>query len=333
MSEREAAGPPVRRSGSTRSGRPARGRPSGGRSRRPRCRTARPRPASRSTDTRVERGELASSTACIVDSNWLSWARSASSFASTPSDTSSTWLGWSASHSRSRSGRWWASPCSGKKCGSRAATIPSQASSPAWRWSGCSRYRFHGSCPSTTLGSQLSDHLATSLRASRSLASSPSTSPRKRTSPATVTGESSRRFVCSARRRRTRAHRVGGDVPRSLRPVGADQVVDDAAVRGPLGEQTAAAELDVVGMGADREGGRRNGNRGERAPSVGSLLRWLTRVVRSHSGSTSRTSGWVEIGGGVDVERQIGIGPHLDTAFEPARAQGVGQVSLERAAP
>ena len=32
-----------------------------------------------------------------------------------------------------------ARPCSGKKCGSRAATMPSHASRPAWRWSGWRR--------------------------------------------------------------------------------------------------------------------------------------------------------------------------------------------------
>ena len=59
--------------------------------------------------------------------------------------TSSTWSGSSASHSSSGVGRWWARPCSRKKCGSRAATMPSHARKPAWRWSGCSRYCFHGS--------------------------------------------------------------------------------------------------------------------------------------------------------------------------------------------
>ena len=47
--------------------------------------------------------------------------------------TSSTWFGSSASHSSSAVGRWWARPCSGKKCGSRAATTPSHTSRPAWR--------------------------------------------------------------------------------------------------------------------------------------------------------------------------------------------------------
>ena len=46
---------------------------------------------------------------------------------------------------------------------------------------------------------------------------------------------------------------VGADVPRALRAVGADEVVDDAAGGGPLGQRAAGAELDVVGVGADRQ--------------------------------------------------------------------------------
>ena len=46
-------------------------------------------------------------------------------------------------------------------------------------------------------------------------------------------------------------------IPRSLRPVGADEVEELAPGGGPLGERGAGAELDVVGMGADGEGARR----------------------------------------------------------------------------
>ena len=61
-------------------------------------------------------------------------------------------------------------PASGKKCGSRAATMPSITSCPAWRWSGCSRYCFHGSWPSTTSGRTGAHHLAhASARARRRL--------------------------------------------------------------------------------------------------------------------------------------------------------------------
>ena len=42
--------------------------------------------------------------------------------------------------------------CSGKKCGSRAATMPPTTSRPAARWSGCSRYGRQGSWPRITSG-------------------------------------------------------------------------------------------------------------------------------------------------------------------------------------
>ena len=53
---------------------------------------------------------------------------------------------------------------------------------------------------------------------------------------------------------------VGVGIPRSLGSVGADQVVHDAAGVGPLGQGCPASELDVVGMGADRQ---RRGRHGE----------------------------------------------------------------------
>ena len=56
---------------------------------------------------------------------------------------------------------------------------------------------------------------------------------------------------CSSWRRATSADGVGRDVPRALRPVGAHEVVDDAAGRRPLGERAPGTELDVVGVGAD----------------------------------------------------------------------------------
>ncbi len=44
-------------------------------------------------------------------------------------------------------------------------------------------------------------------------------------------------------------------VPTSLRTVGQHEVVQDGARRRPLGQRGAAAELDVIGMGADGQGG------------------------------------------------------------------------------
>ena len=72
-------------------------------------------------------------------------------------------------------GRCGASPCSGKKCGSRAATMPSIASSPAWRWSGWMRPIGHGSCASTTSGRVRRITAHTAARAPRPWSSSPST--------------------------------------------------------------------------------------------------------------------------------------------------------------
>ena len=53
--------------------------------------------------------------------------------------------------------------------------------------------------------------------------------------------------------------RVLCGIPRALRAVGADEVVDLAPAGCPLRERPTAAELDVVGMGADgeRHSGRR----------------------------------------------------------------------------
>ncbi len=56
--------------------------------------------------------------------------------------------------------------------------------------------------------------------------------------------------------RLTRRHEVGligAGVPRTLRPVGEDEQVDRTAGSSPLGQGPAAAELDVVGVRADRE--------------------------------------------------------------------------------
>ena len=58
---------------------------------------------------------------------------------------------------------------------------------------------------------------------------------------------------CSAWRVTTSAAASVRRVPAALGAVGADEVVDDGAGRRPLGERGAAAELDVVGVGADGE--------------------------------------------------------------------------------
>src|SRR5215217_2424471 len=162
------------------------------------------------------------SAACIVVSNWLSWASSAASLVSTKALTSSTWFGASASHRNSAAGRWWGRPCSGKKWGSPAA------------------------------------RLALLLAAAGD-----------------ERGE------------------VGADVPRPLRAVGADEVVDDAAGRRPLGERPSRTELDVVGMGADRQ--RRARDVVVARPRR--RQRRLSRLVRSHVGRWARRAGWAKSAG------------------------------------
>src|SRR5581483_2445877 len=47
---------------------------------------------------------------------------------------------------------------------------------------------------------------------------------------------------------------VGVRIPRTLRAVGQDELGDGAAGGGPLGQRGAAAEVDVVGVGADGQG-------------------------------------------------------------------------------
>jgi hypothetical protein len=49
--------------------------------------------------------------------------------------------------------------------------------------------------------------------------------------------------------------RILSGVPTSLRTVGQHKVVEDGARRRPLGQRGAAAELDVIGMGADGQHG------------------------------------------------------------------------------
>ena len=89
---------------------------------------------------------------------------------------------------------------------------------------------------------------------------------------------------------------VGAGVPRALRSVGADEVVDDTARRRPLGEGAAGAELDVVGMGADGERRRRDGAV-DRGRPVRRRHRRLARIVRSHAGRIDQRAGWARSSG------------------------------------
>ena len=82
---------------------------------------------------------------------------------------------------------------------------------------------------------------------------------------------------------------IGVGVPGALRTIGTDQVMHDAAGRGPLGQRCATTELDVVGVGAD---GQRDGGHGEVVGEGVAPYRGLAWFVCSHEGSTSWTSGW-----------------------------------------
>ena len=150
-------------------------------------------------------------------------------------------------------GRCGARPCSGKKCGSRAATMPSIASSPAWRWSGWMRSIGHGSCPSTTSGRvrRITAHTARTGREAVvelavDVAARNSTSRRAE----------DRRPRRAARPRRVAMQRARGRRRRPTCPwtpsVQTHRCTSAPRV-GPLRERCAAAELDVVGVRADRE--------------------------------------------------------------------------------
>ncbi len=75
--------------------------------------------------------------------------------------------------------------------------------------------------------------------------------------PRALPGESTGRLALLVLAARRKGRDVDVGVPGALGPVGAHQVVDGAAVGRPLGEQPTTSELDVVGMGADRQRRRR----------------------------------------------------------------------------
>ena len=99
---------------------------------------------------------------------------------------------------------------------------------------------------------------------------------------------------CSSWRRATSAAVSARGVPRALRAVGAHEVVHDAARRRPLREVPPAAELDVVGMGADRERrgrrrrGRRRPRRSAQAGGCPGSFAAMSAVPRGGSGGRGR---------------------------------------------
>ena len=74
--------------------------------------------------------------------------------------------------------------------------------------------------------------------------------------------------------------------------------MDLGAGRGPPGERAAAAELDVVGMRADRERAARR--------RIGRACRSVVGVRSRHGERVERG----EVGGDVDVEAELRIAHH-----------------------
>ena len=108
-------------------------------------------------------------------------------------------------------------------------------------------------------------------------------------------------------------------VPGALRAVGADEVVHDAAGGRPLGERGAGTELDVVGMGADRQrhaGTARSTWSTARScdgaggwPGSLALIGWQLMALSSIAdrGQQRRDQRMAAVVDGVDVDRQARV--------------------------
>ena len=111
--------------------------------------------------------------------------------------------------------------------------------------------RRHGSCPSTTSGRTSRMTCTTAARSCRV-----GRRARRRRSAGNARSCAPRAAAascCSSSRWVIERGEVGVGVPCALGAVGADAQVHLGAGGRPLGERRAAAELDVVGVGADRE--------------------------------------------------------------------------------
>ena len=175
------------------------------------------------------------------------------------------------------------------------------------------------------VGSHAPDHAAHRARAiARSSSSSPSTKPqhlarRRRRAPRPRRAAPARGASTSAARSASPSH-----VP--LEPSVQDAEMHGGAGVGPLREGRAAAELDVVGMRADREHTRGSGE----VDGNGHALVGARGVGRELG----------EIGGRVDVERERGIAHDLHVETEAprfgfvaggrSRAVGEGEVDVGR---
>ena len=192
----------------------------------------------------------------------------------------------SASKSSRRSGRC-GEPASGKKCGSRAATMPSTTRQPAARWSGCRRYCFHGSWPSTTSGRTARIDLAHPRPVARSVPSSPSTSAEEVHGRAPSACGGARCSSCRCATSAAEVRRRDPTVP--FEPSVSTSRCTSAPAVGPLGQRAAAPELDVVGMRADREHAAR-ARAGRRDRRVTASVR-RTRRARRRARSRRDRSG------------------------------------------
>ena len=145
------------------------------------------------------------------------------------------------------------------------------------------------------------DHAHT-VRRSRVGLSSPSTAPRKWTSAAPRVRAAAR---CSSLRAATSAARSwsGSQVP--FEP-SVSTSISTWAPGAPTARARPAPELDVVGMGADREHAR------------GARCRW--GPVAADSAVAGQRH---EIVGDVDVEREVGVAHHAQPQPEPACFRGV----------
>ena len=190
--------------------------------------------------------------------------------------------------------------------------MPSTASRPACRWSGWSRYRFHGSCPSTTVGWSFRIQYASAAGAGRTRA-------RRPPSRGTRTDRWRRGRGGSAARpggsRRAPPHRR--QVPAALGAVGADEVVDHRPGGRPLGERCAASNSTSSGwapMASATAGVGRFRDTGWHRPGRRRI------ELRRH----------VQVGGEVDVPPEGGIRdePSRGRAGRPRQVRGA--VGLRR---
>ena len=233
---------------------------------------------------------------------------SASILRSTQPSTRSTWSARSGFEQQQRRGRCGASPCSGKKCGSRAATIAFDREPARVAVVGMEAVR--------------RPRIVRRARRRAGLRGSPRTTAR---ACAEIVRRARRRRAEEVRRRARRARRrvsllrlarrdqrgeVGVGVPRALGAVGADAQVHVGAGVRPLRERRAAAELDVVGVGADRE---------HAAAATGEVDAWSRAVGDSRR---ARSSGSVD----VEAERVVAHDPHA----RGRRAGRFGAVPRER---